>query len=142
MCETYYVSTLVHLVDDYHIHNKTVLGIHNILVRIRIPWSIPLTNGSGSGSNSGSDSFLQWYKNKFFFFILFLITCPQTHHLQPKKCIFLLKFCVKMLFSRHYFKVRLTHLWEKGRIRIRVAEEVPWFEPAPWKVLKLLKTVL
>jgi hypothetical protein len=32
--------------------------IHDILVRIRIPGSVPLTKGSGSGSNSGSDSFL------------------------------------------------------------------------------------
>jgi hypothetical protein len=40
-----------------------VLGIRDILVRIRIRGSVPLTNGSGSGpgsgSNSGSDSFLQ-----------------------------------------------------------------------------------
>jgi hypothetical protein len=41
-----------------------VLKIRDILVRIRIPRSVPLTNGSGSGfgsgsgSNSGSDSFL------------------------------------------------------------------------------------
>ncbi len=35
-----------------------VLGIHDILMRIRIPRSVPLTNGSGSGSDSGSDSFL------------------------------------------------------------------------------------
>jgi hypothetical protein len=33
-----------------------VLGIRDILVRIRIPGSVPLTNGSRSGSNSGSDS--------------------------------------------------------------------------------------
>jgi hypothetical protein len=43
------------------VHCKTVLGIRDILVqiRIRIPRSVPLTNGSGSssGSNSGSDSF-------------------------------------------------------------------------------------
>ncbi len=36
---------------------KAVLGIRDILVRIRIPGSVPLPNGSGS--NSGSDSFLQ-----------------------------------------------------------------------------------
>ncbi len=37
-----------------------VLGILDILeqIRIRIPESVPLTNGSGSGSNSGSDIFL------------------------------------------------------------------------------------
>jgi hypothetical protein len=40
---------------------KAVLGIRDILVRIRIGihGSIPLTTGSGSGSNSGSNSFLQ-----------------------------------------------------------------------------------
>ncbi len=41
---------------------KPVLGICDILVRIRI-WIlgfIPLANGSGSGYNSGSDAFLQW----------------------------------------------------------------------------------
>ncbi len=39
-----------------------VLGIHDILmrIRIRISGSTPLTNGSVYGSNSGSDSFLQW----------------------------------------------------------------------------------
>ncbi len=31
------------------------LGIRDILVRIRIPGSVPLANGSGSGSNSGSN---------------------------------------------------------------------------------------
>jgi hypothetical protein len=30
----------------------TVLGFRDILVLIRIPRSVPLTNGSGSGSNS------------------------------------------------------------------------------------------
>jgi hypothetical protein len=44
-------------VDQSH---QLVLGIRDILVRIRIriPGSVPLTNGSESGSNSGSDSFL------------------------------------------------------------------------------------
>jgi hypothetical protein len=37
------------------------------------------------------------------FFIFFLFTCPQAHHLQSKKFNFLLKFCVKILFCRHYF---------------------------------------
>jgi hypothetical protein len=31
------------------------VGIRDILVPIRIPGSVPLTDGSGSGSNSGSD---------------------------------------------------------------------------------------
>jgi hypothetical protein len=32
----------------------------------------------------------------------FLITCPRAHHLQSKKLIFLLKFCVEMIFCRRY----------------------------------------
>jgi hypothetical protein len=36
-----------------------VMVIRDILVRIRIPGSVPLTNGFGSGVNSGSESFLQ-----------------------------------------------------------------------------------
>ena len=51
-----------------------VLWIRDILVRIRIRGSVPLTSISEScstcGSNSGSDSFLQW-KN-IFFLIYFL----------------------------------------------------------------------
>jgi hypothetical protein len=52
---------------------QLVLGIRDILVRIRIriPRSIPLTNG-------------------------FLITCQQAHHLQSKKFNFLLKICVSV----------------------------------------------
>ena len=38
--------------------SETSVGIRDILVRIRIPGSVPLTNGSGS--DSGSDSFLHW----------------------------------------------------------------------------------
>ncbi len=40
---------------------EAVVGIRDILGRIRIPGSVPLANGSGSGSgsNSGSDYFLQ-----------------------------------------------------------------------------------
>jgi hypothetical protein len=33
-----------------------VLGIRDILVKVRVRGSVPLTNGSGSGSNSRSDS--------------------------------------------------------------------------------------
>ncbi len=50
-------------------------------VRIRIPGSVPLANGSGS--NSGSDSFLQWlkvrYAKKNFCHIFFLLTYLQAH---------------------------------------------------------------
>jgi hypothetical protein len=40
---------------------------------------------------------------KYFLKYFFLITCPQAHHLQFRKLNFLLKFCDKMLFCRHYF---------------------------------------
>jgi hypothetical protein len=87
-----------------------MLGIRDILVRIRIriPGSVPLTNGSGSGSGSDPapdpapdptpffNDFKDAKKN-------FLLTCPQAHHIQSKKLNFLLKFCVKILFCRHYF---------------------------------------
>ncbi len=36
-----------------------LLGIRDILLQIRIPGSVPLTNRSGFGSYSGSDNFLQ-----------------------------------------------------------------------------------
>ncbi len=39
----------------------------------------------------------------FFSSYFFLITCSQAHHLQSKKNYFLLNFCVKILFYRHYF---------------------------------------
>jgi hypothetical protein len=87
-----------------------VLGIRDILVRIRIPGSVPLTNGSGSGS----DYFLQGCKKKYFF-AFFLITCPQVHHLQTKTCNFLLKFCVNILFCRHYVSPLNTFM-RKGKI--------------------------
>ena len=45
---------------------------------------------------------VRMHKKKDFFYF-FLITCQQTHHLQSKKLNFLLKFCVKILFCRHYF---------------------------------------
>jgi hypothetical protein len=84
-------------------------------------------------------------KNIFSHF--FLITCPQVHHLQSKKCNFLLKFCVKMLFCRHYFSplnifMRKgtdlepelepdTHLWLMMRIRIREAQKHADPDPDP-----------
>jgi hypothetical protein len=45
---------------------KSVLGIRDILVRIRIPGSVPLTVGSGSGFGSGFNSGFD-----YFFFIGF-----------------------------------------------------------------------
>ncbi len=83
-----------------------MLGIRDILVRIRIPGSVPLIYGSGSGSNSDQTPFFIDFKDakKLNFFIFFShIYCPQAHHVQSKKLNFLQKFCVKMLFCRHYF---------------------------------------
>jgi hypothetical protein len=65
-----------------------VLGIRDILVRIRlrIPGSVPLTHGSGSGSPDPTPFFIDFKdakRNIFLYF--FLITC------------------VKMLVWRHYF---------------------------------------
>ncbi len=48
------------------------------------------------------------------FHIFFLIACPQAHHLQYKKFNFLLKLCVKILFSRHYFSPLNTYM-RKGK---------------------------
>ncbi len=60
---------------------------------------------------------------KIIFTHFFLIICPQVHHLQSKKCNFLLKFCVKLkvLFCRHYFSLLNTFMrkgkWSRSRIR-------------------------
>jgi hypothetical protein len=45
----------------------------------------------------------------------FLITCPQVHHLQTKKLNILLKFCVKMLFCKHYCSPLNTFM-KKGKV--------------------------
>jgi hypothetical protein len=90
-------------------HSTAVLGIRDILVRIRISGSVPLTNGSGS------DYFLHWFKRcKSLFLSVFLITCPQAHHLQSKKFYILLTFSVKILFCRHYFSPLNTFM-RKGK---------------------------
>ncbi len=67
-----------------------MLWIHDILVRIRIRGSVPLTNGSGSGSNSWSASFLQWLKKCkiIYFFIFFSYKLPAG--------------TIKILFCKHY----------------------------------------
>ncbi len=51
----------------------------------------------------GLSSLIWRMQKKIFFSYFFLITWPQTHHLQSKKFNFLLSFCVKILFCRHYF---------------------------------------
>jgi hypothetical protein len=59
---------------------KTVLLIRDILVRIRIRGSVPLTNGSGSGSAIFD---LQDANQKFFLFKVFFFL---LHHFSKKKC--------------------------------------------------------
>ncbi len=51
---------------------------------------------------------------KYFLSYFFLITCPQAHHLQSKKFTFLVKFCIKILFCRHYFSPLNTFI-RKGK---------------------------
>jgi hypothetical protein len=50
------------------------------------------------------------------FHILFLQRAhrPQAHHLQFKKLNLLLKFCVQILFCRHYFSPLNTFMMRKG----------------------------
>jgi hypothetical protein len=48
-------DTIMNAATEKNLYIKPVLGIVDILVRIRIPESVPLTNGSVSGS----DFFLQ-----------------------------------------------------------------------------------
>ncbi len=93
-----------------------VLGIRDILVRIRIPGSVPLAIGSGSdsGSNSGSNYILHWFEGctkKY----NFLIICPQQHHLQTEIFNFLLKFSVEILFCRHFFSPLNNTFMRKGK---------------------------
>ncbi len=64
------------------------LGIRDILVQIRIPGSVPLTNAS--------DSFLQDVKKNFYTYF----TGASSSVLKIK---FFAKFCVKILFCKHYF---------------------------------------
>ncbi len=89
-----------------------MLGIRDILVRIRIPGSEPylLLIDPYPGPTPFFIDLKDAKKNCFSYF--FLITCPQAHHLQSKKLNFLVKFCVKM--TPRYFagimSVSSTHL--------------------------------
>jgi hypothetical protein len=51
------------------VNKLAVLGIRDVLFRIRIRGSVPLTEGSGS--NSGSDSLLRLNGSKNIFFLIF-----------------------------------------------------------------------
>jgi hypothetical protein len=67
------------------------MRIRDILMRIRIQLWIQLL----------SPLILRMKKKNSLYFLL--ITCPQAHHFQSKKLNFLLNFCVKILFCKHYF---------------------------------------
>ncbi len=49
-------------------------------------------------------------KKYLYIYIFFFITSPQAHHIQSEKIIFLLKFCIKILFCRRYFSPLNTFL--------------------------------
>ncbi len=84
-----------------------MLGIRDILVRIRSCGSIPLTNGS--------DSFLQWLKMQKKIFHIFFLQLTRRHFIfSLKKFFLLLKFCVQILFCNHYFGPLNTFMW-KGK---------------------------
>jgi hypothetical protein len=63
-------SRQIKMTVDWTNCKQAVLGIPDILVRIRIRGSAPLTNESGSGSNSGSRPFFSDFKDakKILFF--------------------------------------------------------------------------
>jgi hypothetical protein len=89
---------------------NTVLGTREILVRIRIPGSVPYLRLMDPDPNcffiDSKDG-----KKKFSYFFLEL---SHSHHLQSIKYNFLLKFCVKILFCRHYFSPLNTFM-RKGK---------------------------
>jgi hypothetical protein len=51
---------------------------------------------------------------KIIYFIFLLITYQQAHHCQSRKLNFLLKFCVEILFCKHYFSQFNTFM-RKGK---------------------------
>jgi hypothetical protein len=79
-----------------------------ILVRSRIPRSVPLINGSGP------DFFLHGCKF-FLFFFIFSRNMPHAHHRQSKKFSFLLQFSVKCYFERTHYFSKLNTFMRKGK---------------------------
>jgi hypothetical protein len=78
-----------------------VLGIRDILVRILIRGSVPLTNGSGSDSKSRSNSFLQMQKKIIFSFFSYNLSAGTLSSVLKIK--FFAKILCKILFCTHYF---------------------------------------
>jgi hypothetical protein len=98
---------------------QPVLGICDILVLIliRIPGSVPLTNGSRSGSRPTpySTTFFIDFKDakkNIYFSPFFSYNLPSVTSSSAKKLNFLLKFSVKILYCRHYFSPLNTFIYE------------------------------
>ncbi len=85
-------ENFLHSVSQCHCQcSKPMLGIHDTLVWIRIPGSVTLKNGSGPAPDPTPDPtpfFTDFKDAKKYFFIFFLITCPQAHHLQSAPHIY------------------------------------------------------
>ncbi len=95
---------------------QKVLEIRDILVRIRIRGSIPLalTNGSEFGSGSPTPFFGDLMDTNVFSSYLLLIKLSAGTLSLALKISFLLKFCVKILFCKHYFSPLNTFM-RKGK---------------------------
>ncbi len=90
---------------------KAVLVIRDILVRMRR--SVPLWLTDPDPAPFFSD-FKDAKKIIYFFHIFFLLTYPQAHYLRSLIYCFKDKFCVKILFCKHYFSLLNTFL-RKGK---------------------------
>ncbi len=84
---------------------RSSVGIRDILVRIRYLWLV-----DPDPAPDPTPTFFIDFKDtkKIFFHIFFIVTCAQT-----KKFNYLLKFCVKILFCRHYFSPINTFMRKK-----------------------------
>ncbi len=61
---------------------------------------------------------------------IFFITYPQIHYLQSLKFNFLLKFCIKILFCKHYFSPLNTFM-RKGKEPEPEPDPDPVSDPDP-----------
>jgi hypothetical protein len=94
---------------------KPVFGIRDILVRIWIPGSVgylKIMDPDPTPDPTPSSLILMILKKSYFF--LKTWPCPQAHHHQSEKFNFLIEFCVKILFCRHYFS-QLNTFMRKGK---------------------------
>ncbi len=81
-----------------------MLGIRDVLVRIRIRGFAPLPNGSGSEPTPDPTSFFSDFKDgkKLFCLIFFPYNLPAGTLSSVLKFNILLKFCVKIFFCKYY----------------------------------------